>query len=476
MAVAAASLAALGSFTDQGADSPSAAPGSGFRETGSGGGELADRLQDAVTVDGVMGHLEALQDVADENGGNRFSGSPGHEKSADYVGDVLAEAGYEVSYDRFDVTVYDEASPAVLEQVVPEVTTFEPSRDYSAFTFSPSGEVTAAVTSVGAGLEGTGGCEDVAFDGFPEGDIALIDAGPCTLTEQVLNAQDAGAAAVLLMFPPELFDTSRGVLRPTLATGDGEVPAFAVSARVGRRLSHSDAEVRVKVDATIEQRTTRNVIAEPSRDTGEVMMVGGHLDSVLDGPGINDNGSGSAAILELAVQMAGVETRESVRFAFWSGEELGLLGSQHYVETLDQAERERITAYLNFDMVGSPNFLRLVYDDQLGNVEDPAAIKNLFLDYFDDRDLDTDLVNLSGRSDHGAFERAGIPVGGLFTGAEMLKSAQVAEEVGGTAGEPADPCYHLACDDIDNLSRESLDQMSDAIAFSVATLATSPDI
>ncbi|MDQ4058524.1 MAG: M20/M25/M40 family metallo-hydrolase [Actinomycetota bacterium] len=454
--------------SDGGADSPGAQPP----------GDLARQLEKAVTVDGIMAHLEALQAIADDNGGNRFTASPGHEASIDYVAGVLTEAGYQVSYDDFDVTVYDEQSPAVLEQIAPVSATFEPSNDFSAFSFAPSGDVTGSVFGVGiGGANGpSGGCDEEAFTGFPAGDVALVQAGPCTLTEQVLNAQSAGAVAVLMMFPEDLYDTSTGVLRPTLASADGDVPALAVSSALGKRLGRGGVEVHIEIDATVERRTTRNVIADMPHETEEVMMVGGHLDSVLDGPGINDNGSGVASILELAVQMAGVETREAVRFAFWSGEELGLLGSQHYVDGLAEDELERISAYLNFDMVGSPNFLRLVYGDQLGNVEDPAAIKNLFLDYFDQRDLPTDLIDLSGRSDHGPFERAGIPVGGLFTGAEMLKSRQSAEQVGGEAGEPADPCYHLACDDIDNVNRRSLDQMSDAIAFSVASLATSPGI
>ena len=441
-------------------------------------GDLARQLEKTVTVDGIMAHLETLQAIADDNGGNRFTASPGHEASVDYVAGVLTEAGYEVSYDEFDVTVYDEQSPAVLEQIAPVSATFEPSKDFSAFSFAPSGDVTGSVFGVGiGGADGpSGGCDEEVFAGFPAGDVALVQAGPCTLTEQVLNAQSAGAAAVLMMFPEDLYDTSTGVLRPTLASADGEVPAIAVSSALGKRLGRGAVEVHIEIDATVERRTTRNVIADMPHETEEVMMVGGHLDSVLDGPGINDNGSGVASILELAEQMAGVETREAVRFAFWSGEELGLLGSQHYVDGLDTDELERISAYLNFDMVGSPNFLRLVYGDQLGSVEDPAAIKNLFLDYFDKRDLATDLIDLSGRSDHGPFERAGIPVGGLFTGAEMLKSEQSAEEVGGEAGEPADSCYHLACDDIDNINRRSLDQMSDAIAYSVASLATSPGI
>lgn len=440
---------------------------------------LRARLQESITLEGVMRHLRALQAIADDNGGNRFTATEGHEASVDYVSEVLTEAGYEVRFDELDVTVYQESTPSVLRTTAPSRTTFEPSADFTTFNFSPSGDVTGAITPVGVERndpDGSGGCEEGAFAGFPTGDVALVQAGPCQLTEQVLSAQEAGASAVLLMFTPELIDTSSGVLRPTFASSAGEVPALAVSTDLGRTLARPGTRVHLEVDGSIVERPTRNVIAERPNGPDDVVMVGAHLDSVHDGPGINDNGSGSAAILELAVVMSDVETSEGVRFAFWTAEELGLIGSEHYVDELSDAQRERITAYLNFDMVASPNYMRLVYGDNLGNIDNPAAIKNLFLDYFEKRDLATDVIDLSGRSDHGPFERAGIPVGGLFTGAEMIKSEEAGGLFGGEQGVPADACYHLACDDIDNLSEESLDQLSDAIAYAVATLATSDDI
>jgi len=442
-------------------------------------GNLAARIQDAVTIEGVTRHLDAFQRIADANGGNRFTATPGHEKSASYVARVLRKAGYNVSFDRFDVTLYEESAPSVLQRRAPSRTSFVNSIDFSTFNFSPSGRVSAAVTPVGVTLgsfDGLGGCDRNAFSGFPSGDIALVQAGPCTLTDQVVNAVNAGASAALVMITPELVDTSLGVPRATLGSSEVNVPALAVSTRAGSRLARPGTRVHLEVDGNIAERTTRNVIAEQPGRSDKVLMVGAHLDSVPDGPGINDNGSGSASILELAVELAGAKTREGIRFAFWSAEELGLVGSDHYVSELSDAERNRITAYLNFDMVASPNYLRLIYGDNLGNVENPAAIKNLFLDYFADRDLPTDIIDLSGRSDHGSFERVGIPVGGLFTGAEMVKKRADTRLFGGEPGRPADHCYHLVCDDIENINEESLDQMSDAIAYAVATLATSADL
>ena len=209
------------------------------------------------------------------------------------------------------------------------------------------------------------------------------------------------------------------------------------------------------------------MIAEtPTGDPDNVIAVGAHLDSVGVGPGINDNGSGSASILEIAEQMQQVKPRNKVRFLWFAAEESGLLGSEAYVDSLSEEELDRIAAMLNFDMVGSPNFVRFVYDGDLsdsvpppsGAPEGSAAIEEIFVDWFDSQGLASEPTEFSGRSDYGPFIEAGIPAGGLFTGAEGIKTDEQAETYGGTAGEQYDPCYHLGCDDIDNLSLEALDQ------------------
>ena len=228
---------------------------------------------------------------------------------------------------------------------------------------------------------------------------------------------------------------------------------------------------RFKIDWRPGTYTTTNVIAETtSGDPNNVIVVGAHLDSVGVGPGINDNGSGSAMILEIAEQMSKVKPRNKVRFIWFGAEESGLLGSEAYVASLSVQERSQIAAMLNFDMVGSPNFVRFVYDGDLsdspplpgGAPEGSAAIETLFLDYFASQGLATEPTAFDGRSDYGPFIEAGIPAGGLFTGAEGIKTAEQAAIYGGVAGEQYDPCYHLSCDDIDNLSLTALDQMSDA--------------
>jgi Zn-dependent M28 family amino/carboxypeptidase len=234
--------------------------------------------------------------------------------------------------------------------------------------------------------------------------------------------------------------------------------------------------VRIKTDTVAENRTAYNVLAETSGgDPNHTIVIGAHLDSVSRGPGINDNGSGSATILEVAEVFAaqGREARNKLRFAWWGAEEEGLLGSTFYVNSLSQAEKDKIELNLNFDMIGSPNFVRFVYDGNNsagGGAVGPAgsgAIEQLFLDYFASQGLAAAPTPFNGRSDYGPFIAAGIPAGGLFTGAEDVKTAAQAAIYGGTAGAPYDPCYHLACDTYANNNNTALDQMSDAVAHAV---------
>lgn len=236
--------------------------------------------------------------------------------------------------------------------------------------------------------------------------------------------------------------------------------------------------IKAKLDAagyttTVQQFTASgatgyNLIADwPGGDPQNVVMAGAHLDSVAAGPGINDNGSGSAAILEsaLAVSREGLKPTQHLRFAWWGAEELGILGSRHYVNSLPATERSKIDAYLNFDMVGSPNPGYFVYDDD-------RRLEAVFKDWFAAKGVTTEIeTEGDGRSDHAAFKRVGIPVGGLFTGAGRTKTAAQAQKWGGTAGQAFDRCYHRACDTTANINDTALDRNSDAIAHAVWTLA-----
>ncbi|MEU6803368.1 M28 family metallopeptidase [Streptomyces neyagawaensis] len=215
-------------------------------------------------------------------------------------------------------------------------------------------------------------------------------------------------------------------------------------------------------------RTGYNLIADwPGGDTNKVVMAGSHLDSVTSGAGINDNGSGSAAVLEAALTVArtGYQPTKHLRFAWWGAEELGLVGSRYYVNNLSSANRARISGYLNFDMIGSPNPGYFVYDD------DPT-IEKTFKDYFAGIGVPTEIeTEGDGRSDHAPFKSAGVPVGGLFTGASRTKTAAQATKWGGTSGQAFDRCYHSSCDTTSNINDTALDRNSDALAYAVWELS-----
>ncbi|MFC4062318.1 M20/M25/M40 family metallo-hydrolase [Planomonospora corallina] len=229
--------------------------------------------------------------------------------------------------------------------------------------------------------------------------------------------------------------------------------------------------------------TGYNLIADwPGGDPNDVLMVGAHLDSVASGPGINDNGSGSAAILETALEVSrqGLNPAKHLRFAWWGAEELGLRGSRHYVNNLPAAERSKIKGYLNFDMVGSPNAGYFVYDgddsDGVGAGPGPAGsaqLEKTLQDYFASIGVPTRGTDFDGRSDYGPFISVGIPAGGTFTGAEGVKTSAQATLWGGTAGRAFDPCYHRSCDTTSNISDTALDRNADAIAYAVWTIAAS---
>jgi Zn-dependent M28 family amino/carboxypeptidase len=258
--------------------------------------------------------------------------------------------------------------------------------------------------------------------------------------------------------------------------------SFADGAALYAATTAGPVVLRVRTDIEIDlAASTSNVLADTRKgDPDHVLVAGAHLDSVLWGPGINDNGSGVAVLLEVAEQWAAhpAQLRSTVRFAFWGAEEWGLLGSEHYVQSLSGGELDEIFASLNLDMLGSPNYARFVYDGDgrptccagpLGS----GQLEEIFTSYFTAQGLATSPIPFVGRSDHRPFLDAGIPTGGLFSGADLGKSAVEAEIYGGTAFEPYDANYHEAGDTIDNLSRQALDELGDGVAHAVYTLGRS---
>ncbi|TFV54025.1 M20/M25/M40 family metallo-hydrolase [Geodermatophilus sp. DF01-2] len=430
------------------------------------------KLTDCVTLDGVMEHLEAFQAIADANGDTRASGTPGYDASVEYVEQRLDEAGWEVSRQEFEFPFFQLRSSS-FSRVAPTETTYQAGTDYVPMTYTGSASVDdGAVTPVDID-SGTSGCEAADFTGFPSGTVALVQRGACAFAVKASNAEAAGASAVIV------FNNVEGPLNGTLGAPGIDIPVIGVPTTLGRELAAPGTTVDLAVDSTSAIRTTENVIAElPGRTPDNVVMAGAHLDSVLAGPGINDNGSGSAALIEVAENLNKAKLTNTVRFAWWGAEELGLLGSEHYVSQLGEQQLADIGLYLNFDMVGSPNFARFIYDGDQSAFEAPvevpegsAQIEYVFEDFYEEQELFYEGSEFSGRSDYQAFIEAGIPSGGLFTGAEVLKEEYQVATYGGEAGVAYDRNYHQAGDDITNVDGEVLDQNSDAIAYAVLTLA-----
>jgi len=208
------------------------------------------------------------------------------------------------------------------------------------------------------------------------------------------------------------------------------------------------------------------------------VMVGAHLDSVFEGAGINDNGSGSAALLEMALLMSKARPENKVRFAWWGAEESGLVGSTYYVNQLPDEQKQRIKAYLNVDMIGSPNYANFIYDGDgsdfgLQGPPGSAAIERLLRTYFKLRNAPSEGTEIDFRSDYAQFFEDGIAFGGLFTGAEDIKTEEQAQRYGGTAGQSFDQCYHTPCDNLGNISIEALELHGDALAFATSWLSLS---
>ena len=438
-----------------------------------------------VTVANILKHEQALQAIADANGGNRVAGSPGNAATVDYIATTMRADGWAVQKEPFEFPFFQENSSSTFSQSSPSTATFVNGTEFLTMQYSGSGGVTGDVTAVGpmnvpigSTPPGTtaSGCNASDFAGFPAGNIALVQRGTCNFVVKVQNAEAAGASAVVV------FNEGQAGRTGPVAGNLGEpvdVPVLGATYQLGvdavtALRGGQTVTWRLTTDTISETRTTWNVIADsPWGDPNRTVVVSAHNDSVGAGPGINDDGSGTSMDLELARQLgaAGQLPRNHVRFIWVGAEEEGLLGSFYYVSQLSDAERSRIIAMLDFDMVASPNWARQVYDGD-GSTFGPdvsgpngsGLIESLFGRWFDSQGQAHEPIPFDGRSDYVAFTDAGIAAGGIFTGAEKPKTHDEFLMFGGTEGAPLDPCYHQACDTTNNLNLTVLGQMKNAAA------------
>jgi Zn-dependent M28 family amino/carboxypeptidase len=431
-------------------------------------------LREAVTLENIMEHLVDLEAI-----GPHASDSPGYVTASAYVHDRLAAAGYDVRYQDFTFDLWQELSPPVLDQISPNLTIYPPyptppsDWGFATMEYSGAGDVEALVVHAV-----NFGCDASDFDGADFTDnIALILRGVCDFSVKAINAENAGANGVIVYNDEARHEVFYG----TLGSEVVGIPVVGTSWSVGQDLlPGEDVIVHLSVDAEMRYGIpTRNVIAEtPGGRDDRVVVVGAHLDTVAEGPGINDNGSGVATILEIAQQMhaLGIEPSNKVVFAFWSAEEQGLLGAQYYVSQLGKRGIKNTALNLNFDMLASNNYALFVYDGDGSATPDAgptgsANIEDIFLDYFASQELVTFPTAFDGRSDYGPFIDVGIAAGGLFAGGDGIKTAEQVAIYGGTADEFYDPYYHTPGDTLANINEDALNYMSDAVAHAVLTFA-----
>jgi Zn-dependent M28 family amino/carboxypeptidase len=481
-----------------------AAFGIGAGSASAATGTDTTQLQEAVKVggdrSGIKEHLRALQKIATRNGGTRYTGSQGHVDSANYVMSQLPSNYWNVYTDPFTAIVFQDLADATLSYnpASPDEP-FTLGEDFATMEFSGSGTVTDAPIAVIDFVEPTNqasassaGCEDTDFPAGATslaGKVAVIQRGTCDFGVKAENAQRHGAVGVIIFNEGTLGDPDRnGMINGTLGR-ELHIPVLETTYPNGRWLvDHPSTLVSLSASTRTDHVPTFNVIADSKTGSADRTVISGaHLDSVPEGPGINDDGSGTATQIEVAQEMARLDIKPAnrVRLMWFAGEEQGLLGSTDYATSLTKKEASNISVMLDFDMLASPNYAELIYDgdgSEFG-VKGPngsGQIESVFQKFFDARGEYTERIPFDGRSDYDGFTTVGIPAGGIFTGAEEHKTVFQADPSrwGGTVADDLsgqyDPCYHLACDSYpDNINDHVLSIMSDAVAHSILTFAES---
>ena len=427
-------------------------------------------LSAAVTEEALVGHLEQLESIAADHDGNRAAGTAGYDASVDYVVSQLESAGFEVTTPEFEFETF-EAQTQTLSLAGTEIPVF-------ALSYSPTTTAEGITARVVGAPTGADGCEAADYTGLDlAGAVAVVPRGVCPFgVKQTVAAELGAAAAIIVNNEPGPLDSG------TLGDADtARIPTGGVSQEDGAAVLAAP-EVTLTLVTETETTTSRNIIAQTTTGSTEnVVVTGAHLDSVPEGPGINDNGTGTAAVLETALQMGSApEITNAVRFAFWGAEENGLVGSTKYVEGLSDEDKRNIALYLNFDMIGSHNAGYLAYDgddsDQVGEPAGPAgsdAIERTFVERLAEEGVAVDGTDFDGRSDYGPFIEVGIPAGGVFSGADENKTAAQAEKWGGTADQTFDENYHTDQDTLANVDRAALAKNGAAVAYGIGVYAQS---
>ena len=476
------------------------------------------KLVPCIRTDDLWNHMKAFQAIADANPSpadghpSRNSGEPGYKASVDYVANLMKKAGYHVTVQPYKFTYYAYINRPTFSQSSPAAHDYAIGDDWN--PGQSTGTADADVQPAG-GIEippspsphSSSGCTMADFNGFTPGRVALIQRGTCNFGVKVLNAQSAGASGVIIFNEGNPGRTA--VLSGSLSDADGNpiiptIPVAFTSFDIGQRLysEYQQAQsgapaphVNISIQALVKPNADDyNLIAESrGGDPDHVVVVDAHLDAIY-GAGMLDNASGSATILDIAQKMRKAHPRNRLRFIWFGGEELGLLGSHHYVDNLSPSELGRIRYDLDADVTATPNYIIGVLDpaapDFFGRqvttqfpeqVYEPSKLsRDQSVDFFDSIGKNHEFLSPVG-TDAFAFNEAGIPASGLLTGQDCCKSQEEVDLFGGFTGnyEGNVPSFDggcvdnpfLWCDNLSNNDPEVFTFMSKAFANTVVRMA-----
>lgn len=434
----------------------------------------SESLQSLIVNDSLSERAQHLFGLAEKSTGKydhptRVIGSPGHWATIHYIEKELRKLRgyYKVTTEKFGAV-----DGRVLDYSL--LINGEQPSSVDALSLTPPTNDTRPVTGPLV-LIANEGCDASDYPANVTGGLALIKRGTCPFGDKSTLAGKNGAIGAII------YNNEEGSVKGTLGSPNKDMVAtLGLSEKDGmlyaERLSHGDTLLTTMyVDSYVGNIKTLNVIAETIMgDPENVVMLGAHSDSVAEGPGINDDGSGTISLLEVAKQLSQFSVKNKVRFAWWAAEEEGLLGSDHYVETLTEEENSKIRLFMDYDMMASPNFAYQVYDaNNKANPNGSEELKQLYIDFYESHGLNYTLIPFDGRSDYDGFIKNGIPGGGIATGAEGVKTDLEKDMFGGVSGDWYDPCYHQLCDDLTNPNYEAWLINTKLIAHSVATYAKS---
>lgn len=465
------------------------------------------RLLECIRAPALWNHLKNLQKIADENPGakghgNRDTGTPGYRASVHYVANLMRQAGYKV---RIQPYQWKHSKIVGTPHFRVGRHSYVEGKDWFAARLSGSGVIDAPLEipgTKGADLSATG-CSASEFEGFHKDHVALLRRGDCDFDRQVANAQRGGASGVILYNDAPAVDQAAhrahadGRAFPAVLAAEARIPvAGALSYTLGANLvaqvrAGEAPQIHLDIHTQNKSDIDYNVIADsPLGDPDHVIVVDGHLDSIY-GAGILDNGSGSATILEIARNLAHTPTRNRLRYIWFGGEEIGLLGSRYYTRALSRSELKKIVFDVDVDVTATPNFALLIADPGHAHnkdkfppnvVPDSQTGNRRFARYFHSIGIPARIAGFGNDgTDSLAFSLVGVPNSGILTQQNCCKHDWEVKLWGGFPGnfEGRIPgrnggCVDWPrrwCDNLSNNDRLVLEFVSKGVAAVTLSLA-----